>query len=66
MTVEYDGCKIVHATDEAIFVLIPEVDEDEPVWIPQSQVHVNSEIHRKGEAGTLTVTQWFAEQREWV
>jgi hypothetical protein len=66
VTIEYEGCKIVHATHEAILVLIPEVDEEEPQWVPQSQVHDDSEIWRKGDAGTLTITQWWAERQEWV
>lgn len=66
MTVSYNDCKIVHDTHDAILVLIPEVDDEEPQWVPQSQVHSDSEIWRKGDSGTLKVTQWFAEQKEWV
>ena len=65
-SVSYNDCKIVHDTHDAILVLIPEVDEGDPVWVPQSQVHEDSEIWRKGDAGTLTVTQWIAEQKGWV
>jgi hypothetical protein len=50
-------------TDKAILV---EGDTlDEPTWIPQSQVHEDSEVYAKGHKGALHVSTWFAEQRGW-
>lgn len=39
---------------------------DEPVWVPHSQIHDNSEVFQKEDSGNLVVTMWFAEQRSWV
>ncbi len=33
------------------------------VWIPTSAIHDDSEIWKKGEKGTLTVTAWVAESK---
>jgi len=31
--------------------------------VPQSQIHEDSEVWKRGDEGTLVVTQWWAEQR---
>lgn len=33
------------------------------LWIPQSQVHGDSEVYRKGDRGKLVVTRWWHEQQ---
>ncbi len=32
-------------------------------WVPQGQIHENSEVWKTGDTGTLVVSQWWAEQR---
>lgn len=53
----------VRETEKAILVEAP--DFDEPTWIPQSQVHEDSEVYKDGDEGVLMVSDWFAKQRGW-
>jgi hypothetical protein len=32
-------------------------------WIPQSQVHEDSEVWHQGDEGTLVLTAWIAKQK---
>jgi hypothetical protein len=52
-----------HETDLAIKCTVD--DMDEPVWIPKSQIHDNSEVYKKGHEGDLIVTSWLAKQQGW-
>lgn len=36
---------------------------DNPVWIPKSQIHDDSEVWKKGQTGALVITRWIAEQK---
>ena len=38
--------------------------EDEPRWIPRSQIHDDSEVYddKDNATGDLVVTRWFAEK----
>jgi len=35
-------------------------------WIPQTQIHDDSEVYSDGDSGTLVVRIWFAEKKGWV
>ena len=39
-------------------------DTDE-VWIPKSQIQEESEVHGKGDVGTLVVSDWLEKERGW-
>lgn len=54
---EIDDVEVVGATDKAIRV---RVDGGREVWVPQSQVHDNSEVWKLGDKGTLVVPEWLA------
>lgn len=58
------NAECVRTTDKAILVRADEFDE--PVWIPQSQVHEDSEVWKLGQTGDLVVTEWFAEKQGWI
>ena len=64
MPAVFDDCKIVNESDDALLVLIPDIDDD-PVWVPRSQVHPHSEITKLGESGEFAVTKWLAQKRGW-
>jgi hypothetical protein len=52
------NAECIAQTDKAILV---EGDTlDEPTWIPQSQVHEDSEVYAKRHKGDLRVNSWFA------
>ena len=61
--------KHVHCTretDKAIYVLIPAIPGRRAAWsgwIPQSQVHDDSEVWRENDRGELVLTRWIAEQK---
>jgi hypothetical protein len=57
-TFKIEDCEIVKSTGKAILVESPNLEE--PLWIPNSQVHDDSEIWKQGETGTLTITEWWA------
>jgi hypothetical protein len=63
--VVFEDCRCLRATSKAILVLIPEIDEDEPQWVPQSQVHDDSEVWKAGDEGELVLTKWIVEQKGW-
>ena len=48
----------LHATANALLVRI----DDEEYWIPQSQIHADSEVWKIGHTGTLVITRWFADK----
>jgi hypothetical protein len=36
--------------------------KDRELWIPQSQVHDDSEVYAKGHTGKLVISMWLAEK----
>lgn len=56
--VEIENAKCIRQTSAAILCVIG----GREVWIPQSQVHDDSEVFQKNQEGTLVVTAWFARQ----
>ncbi len=58
-TVTIENVECIRESANAILVRI---DGDE-MWIPQSQVHADSEVWRKGDEGKLVITKWIAEQK---
>ncbi len=57
--VELHDVACTAATGKAILVNV----EGERVWIPQSQIHDDSEVYGLGHTGTLIVSRWIAEQK---
>ena len=58
-TVRIEDCEAIRATDKAILVRI--ADEEEH-WIPQSQIHDDSEVWKDGDKGALVIKTWWAEK----
>ena len=60
----------VHATretDKALLVTFDtEYEGETETWVPQSQIHDDSEVWQTGDSGALVVTPWFARQRGWT
>lgn len=52
----------ISGTEKALRVLLE--SEDEPRWIPRSQIHDDSEVYddKNNTTGDLVVTRWFAEK----
>lgn len=58
-TVRFPDTYCIRATEDAILVNV----ENEEVWIPQSQVHDDSEVWEEGDEGDLVVTRWIAQKK---
>ena len=56
---EFEDVVCIGETAKAIFVVI----EKDRHWIPQSQVHDDSEVYKNGTRGTLVISQWIAQAR---
>jgi hypothetical protein len=63
--VKIKNVRCTRATAKAILVEGGDLEES-PIWVPQSQVHADSEVWKEGDVGALVVTAWFAEQRGWL
>lgn len=52
----------IAGTDKALRVQLE--SEDEPRWVPKSQIHDDSEVYddKDNATGDLVVTRWFAEK----
>ena len=77
MTINREPIKMGHCTcvsqsEKAICVLgletVTGICKDFPmtVWIPQSQVHADSEVWMNGQSGELVVTGFWAEKQGWI
>lgn len=61
---EIEEAEILHITEKGgVLVRAPMFDENQ--WIPFSVIHDNSEVYRKGDAGTLIIEEWFAIEKGW-
>jgi len=62
MSETFHDCLCIKDTPMAILV---QDDQGHQAWVPQSQVHNDSEVFCDGDAGDLIVNSWFAEKIEW-
>lgn len=68
---DIENARVVHETSRgmknegAILVTAPDFG-DEKVWIPKSQITEDSEVFEMGTEGTLSVTEYLAEQKGWL
>ena len=53
-------------TDKSIWVVIDDLDTEEAVSVPKSQIHDDSEVWKRDQTGELVVTAWLARERGWV
>ena len=56
--------EVIQQTDSAILVEAGILDDD--VWVPNSQVDDESEVHKMGDSGDLVVSDWFASKKGWL
>ena len=60
--VSFSNVTALHDTENAVMCKIDGAE----MWIPKSQIVPESEVHGMGDHGTLTITEWFAIQKELV
>ena len=60
--VEFEECEVVAETDLAICV---EGVLEDGMWVPKSEkiLSTDSECLKKGDTGTLVVSEWWANQK---
>jgi len=58
------GATCIGQTEKAM--KIRRSPDEEPVWMPKSQIHVSSQVHAEGDTGTLVCSQWIAQQKGWA
>jgi hypothetical protein len=59
--------ELIADTGKAILVQFGIADCQE--WIPESQIHEDSELYSGcdiGRTGAVVVTEWFARQKRWL
>jgi len=57
-----DG-EIIRVSEKAILF---RQEDGEEIWVPQSVIHDNSEVWKKGDVGILIVKEWWAKKQEWI
>lgn len=53
-------CECLIKTERAIMI---RHENGRDYWIPQSQIHADSEVWRKGQSGRLVVKTWVARDK---
>jgi len=49
----------IRSTTQAILVVIDGAEH----WIPQSQIHADSEVWKRGDKGKLIISKWIGAKR---
>lgn len=64
MSYKLEDCYCSLETDKAILIESDNLIDEE--WIPQSQIHEDSEVWKKGDGGALIVNDWYAKKKGWI
>lgn len=59
-TVTIEDVRGIRKSEKALLCDIPGEGE---MWIPQTQIHDDSEVYQEGDVGKLVITKWIAEQK---
>ena len=59
--VELDDVSCQRETPKAIYCWF----ENEPGWVPKSQLHPDSEVRGQGDVGVLIIPAWLAAEKGW-
>jgi hypothetical protein len=63
MSFRIENARATGETDKGIWVVADDLDDSE--FIPQSQIDDDSEVWKKGDEGTLIISDWLARERGW-
>jgi hypothetical protein len=58
--VDLTDAEVIAESPKAILV---KIGDEEQFWIPQSQIDDRSEVRRRGDKGTLMISEWIWEQK---
>lgn len=56
---------VLRDSGKALLVAVDDIGV-EPVWIPKSVIHDDSEVWKEGQDGEVVVCEWFAEEKGWI
>ena len=66
---EVGQAKCIHTTPFAIKCVLLEgtdfMKTGQEFWVPESQIHDDSEVYEKGDEGLLVVTHYIAKKEGW-
>ena len=63
--VEIENVKVKGKTKKGIWVEMKAYEEKD-VFIPYSQIGDDSVVYKVGDTGTMLVSEWLAEKRDWT
>lgn len=56
----------LHCVAQTLEAVMCIFQDGRKVWVPQSQIHEDSEVWRKGDFGILVISEWFAIEKGMV
>ena len=56
-------CERVEAESDKAILCVTECGTE---WIPKSQISPDSEVWKKGQNGSLIITEWMADKKGWL
>lgn len=60
-SVRFESAEAIQETDMA---LLCRIEGEDPIWIPKSVIHDDSEVYSmKSNTGCLVLLKWWAEER---
>lgn len=62
-TARFPGARALSVSSSGKALLVKLEDREEPVWIPMSQIHDDSEVYGVGDEGDLVTTEWIAREK---
>lgn len=65
-TVEFEDVTVQRETDHALYVIIPDIDDDDPITVPKSVISEHSDVKEIGDAGTLVVRESWAKKKSLI
>jgi len=63
-TFDCPDARCIKQSEKAILVIAPDLEGE--TWIPQSQIHDDSEVYKEGHEGKLVIKMWWARKQGWI
>lgn len=64
-TKSVDNVICVKETEKAICIKINDPKYMQTMWLPKSQLHADSQVYEMDTAGTIIMSQWIYDQKNW-
>jgi hypothetical protein len=60
--VTIDDVEVIAETEKALLIF----DGDREEWVPRSQIGKTSDVHEKGDKGTILIPEWLAKEKGFI